>query len=139
MTMSEGRRDQVAGTIDRAAEGAREAVGDLSGNEQLREEGKLDQAKGGLMRGVGEVKDWVADAVDDLKGGHAARDGEAVDAATAEGLRDIDAAQAALQRQLGTGEITQGAYDEAWTSLIEKAPPAVLKASMNQAPDNAKA
>jgi uncharacterized protein YjbJ (UPF0337 family) len=131
-------QDHVADTIDRAKGDAKEAAGDLSGNEHLREEGKLDQARGGLLRGVGEVKDRVAEAVDDLKSRHAAREGEAVDAATTEGLQEIDAAQAALQRQLRAGEITQDEYDEAWTSLIVKAPAAVLKASMQQASDDAK-
>ena len=134
--MSEETRGQVAGTIDRATGSARETAGDLTGDAQMGEEGTPDQARGGLLSGIGEVKNRVVDAVADLTG--AARDGEAVDPATAEELRDMDAAQAALQRQLRAGEITMDAYDEAWTSLIEKAPAAVLKASMQQASDDVK-
>lgn len=66
--MSAGTRDNVEGTFDRATGHAKEAVGDLTGDEQLRNEGKLDQAKGQLEHGVGEIKDRVADTVDDLKG-----------------------------------------------------------------------
>jgi hypothetical protein len=51
----------------------------------------------------------------------------------------MDAAQASLQRQLRAGALTQETYDEAWTSLIETVPPAVLKASMKQTPDVAEA
>ena len=66
--MSEGTRDNVEGTFDRATGHAKEAVGDLTGDEQLRTEGKLDQAKGQLERGVDEIKNRVADTVGDLKG-----------------------------------------------------------------------
>jgi hypothetical protein len=52
------------------------------------------------------------------------------DAATLDAIGALDAAQVALQDQFHRGEITQGAYDEQWSSLIETTPPAVLKASM---------
>ena len=55
---------------------------------------------------------------------------EAIDPATREGLQAMDAAQAELRHQLQTGEMTQDAYEEAWTVLITTVPPAVLKASL---------
>ncbi len=55
---------------------------------------------------------------------------EAIDPATLEGEQAMNVTQATLQRQLQTGELTQDAYDEAYTLLIEATPPAVLKASM---------
>ena len=63
----------------------------------------------------------------------------AIDPATLEGLQAMDAAHAALQDQLQTGELTQDAYEEAWTDLIATVPPAVLKASMEKRQDAAEA
>ena len=60
---------------------------------------------------------------------------DAIDPATREGLQAMDAAQAELRHQLQTGEMTQDAYEEAWTVLITTVPPAVLKASMEQRQD----
>ena len=57
---------------------------------------------------------------------------DTIDPGTREGLQAMDAAHAALQDQLQTGELTQAAYEEAWTDLIATVPPAVLKASMEQ-------
>jgi hypothetical protein len=63
----------------------------------------------------------------------------AIDPATLEGLQAMDAAHAALQDQLQTGELTQAAYEEAWTVLIATVPTAVLKASMEKRQDAAEA
>ncbi|HEX5990984.1 MAG TPA: hypothetical protein VFY70_00325 [Thermomicrobiales bacterium] len=60
---------------------------------------------------------------------------EAIDPATREGLQAMDAAQAELRHQLQTGEMTQDAYEEAWTALITTVPPAVLKASLEKRQD----
>jgi hypothetical protein len=60
---------------------------------------------------------------------------ETTDPATLEGLQAMDAAHAMLRDQLLTGEITQEAYEEAWTVLIATVPPAVLKASMEKRQD----
>ena len=65
--------------------------------------------------------------------------GDAIDPATREGLQAMDAAHAALQDQLQTGELTQAAYEEAWTVLIATVPTAVLKASMEKRQDAAEA
>jgi hypothetical protein len=59
----------------------------------------------------------------------------AIDPATLEGLQAMDAAHAVLQHQLQTGEMSQDAYEEAWTVLITTVPPAVLKASMEKRQD----
>ena len=60
---------------------------------------------------------------------------ETIDPVTREGLQALDAAHAVLRDQLQTGEMTQAAYEEAWTALIAAVPPAVLKASMEQRHD----
>jgi hypothetical protein len=60
---------------------------------------------------------------------------ETIDPVTLEGLQALDAAQAVLRDQLQAGEMTQDAYEEAWTALIATVPPAVLKASMEKRQD----
>lgn len=60
---------------------------------------------------------------------------ETIDPATLQELQAMDAAQASLRDQLQTGEMTQDAYEEAWTVLIAMVPPAVLKASMEKRQD----
>jgi hypothetical protein len=59
----------------------------------------------------------------------------AIDPIMLEGLQAMDAAHAVLQHQLQTGEMSQDAYEEAWTVLITTVPPAVLKASMEKRQD----
>jgi uncharacterized protein YjbJ (UPF0337 family) len=49
------------GAVDDAKGRAKEAVGDIKGDDKLKREGKLD-------RGKGKVKDAVDDAVDKVKG-----------------------------------------------------------------------
>ena len=46
---------------------AKEAAGDLTGNEDLQRKGETDQAKASLKDKVGKVADTVKDKIDDLK------------------------------------------------------------------------
>jgi hypothetical protein len=66
---------------------------------------------------------------------HASEPREGIDPATREGLQAMDAAHAVLRDQLQTGEMSQDAYEEAWTVLITTVPPVVLKASMEKRQD----
>jgi len=50
----------MGGTFDDAKGRAKEAAGDLTDNERLKKEGKVDRA-------VGKVKDKVDDAADKVK------------------------------------------------------------------------
>ena len=54
--MREGDADEVKGR-------AKEAIGDLTDNEDLEREGKVDRAAGSLKDKVGEIVDKVKDAV----------------------------------------------------------------------------
>lgn len=45
---------------------AKEAAGDLTDNDQLQREGKIDQAKSSVKEKVGDVTDKVTDKVKDL-------------------------------------------------------------------------
>jgi uncharacterized protein YjbJ (UPF0337 family) len=46
---------------------AKEAVADLTDDDELKREGKADQAAGSVKRKLGDAKDWVEDRVDDAK------------------------------------------------------------------------
>jgi uncharacterized protein YjbJ (UPF0337 family) len=46
---------------------AKEAAGDLTGNEDLERKGQSDQAKASMKDKVGKVADAVKDKIDDLK------------------------------------------------------------------------
>ena len=46
---------------------AKEAAGDLTGNDDLQREGKADQAGASIKDKVNKVADAVKDTVDDLK------------------------------------------------------------------------
>jgi len=45
----------------------KEAAGDLTGNDDLKREGKTDQAAGKVKEFLDDVKDKVDDVVDDVK------------------------------------------------------------------------
>lgn len=45
----------------------KEAAGDLTGDQDLKEEGKTDQAAGKLKNFANSAKDKVEDAVDDVR------------------------------------------------------------------------
>jgi hypothetical protein len=56
----------------------------------------------------------------------------AIDPATLEAIRALEAEEGALQRQLRDGEMTQDDYDERWSTLVETTSPAVLKATLER-------
>jgi uncharacterized protein YjbJ (UPF0337 family) len=55
------------GTGDDLKGRAKEAVGDLTNNDDLKREGKTDRAAGKVKNTVSDVKDKLEDAVDDVK------------------------------------------------------------------------
>jgi uncharacterized protein YjbJ (UPF0337 family) len=55
------------GKVDDLKGRAKEAAGDLTNNDDLKREGKVDQAAGKVKQKVEGAKDWVEDKVDDLK------------------------------------------------------------------------
>ena len=46
---------------------AKEAVGDLTDDDELKREGKADRAAGNVKDKLDDAKDWVEDRVDDVK------------------------------------------------------------------------
>lgn len=57
----------MSGKSDDLKGRAKEAVGDLTDDDELRHEGKADRAAGSIKDKAENVKDWVEDKVDDVK------------------------------------------------------------------------
>ena len=51
------------GTVDETKGRVKEAAGDLTGNESLKNEGKVDRASGSIKDKVGDAADKVKDAL----------------------------------------------------------------------------
>lgn len=56
------------GFIDDAKGKAKQAVGDMTGDEKLKAEGNLDEAKGHVEDKANELKDQAGEKVNDLLG-----------------------------------------------------------------------
>jgi len=54
--MADGKTDDLKGRV-------KEAAGDLSGNDRLKNEGKVDRASGSAKDGVDKAADKVKDAL----------------------------------------------------------------------------
>lgn len=54
----------MAGTTDQIKGKTKQAAGDLTGDEELRQEGKLDEKSGKLKDAISDVKDKVEGVVD---------------------------------------------------------------------------
>ena len=59
-------KDELDGKIDRVKGNIKEAVGDATNDEQLREEGIADQASGNIQEGFGKARRKVGDALHDV-------------------------------------------------------------------------
>jgi uncharacterized protein YjbJ (UPF0337 family) len=57
----------MAGKADDMKGRAKEAVGDLTDNDDLKREGKADRASGAIKDKLEDAKDWVEEKVDDVK------------------------------------------------------------------------
>ena len=60
--------DKIGNKVEDLGGKAKEATGNVTGDEQLQAEGKGDQAKAGLKDAVEDVKDAAGDVVDKVKG-----------------------------------------------------------------------
>lgn len=60
MSDVENRAEQAKGRT-------KQAVGDLTGNDDLKREGALDKAAGKAKEKIGDAKDTIDDAVDSVK------------------------------------------------------------------------
>ena len=57
----------MSGKTDDLKGRAKEAIGDLTDDKDLKREGKADRATGAIKDKLGKAKDWVEDKVDDVK------------------------------------------------------------------------
>ena len=57
----------MAGEMDEAKGRAKEAVGAITDDDDLKREGKLDKAGGSIKDKAEKAKDWIDDKVDDAK------------------------------------------------------------------------
>ncbi len=56
----EGKKDELKGR-------AKQAAGDLTGDRDLKREGKVDETGAKFKQKAEDAKDWIGDKVDDLK------------------------------------------------------------------------
>lgn len=57
----------MSGTADKASGRAKQAAGDLTDDDELKDEGKKDEASGKLKDAVDDVKDKANDAIDKIR------------------------------------------------------------------------
>ncbi len=55
------------GTMDEAKGRIKQSAGDLTGDDDLRREGKADETAGRVKQKVEDAKDWVEDKIDDAR------------------------------------------------------------------------
>jgi uncharacterized protein YjbJ (UPF0337 family) len=67
MSDRSGARDRAEGTVDEAKGKAKQAWGDLTGDERLKSEGMADEVKGQAKQAWGNVKDTVEDLKRDVE------------------------------------------------------------------------
>jgi uncharacterized protein YjbJ (UPF0337 family) len=59
-------KDTIQGGAEKLGGKVKEAIGNATGNDKLAAEGQGDQIKGGVRQTVGQAKDVVSDAADNL-------------------------------------------------------------------------
>ena len=59
-------KDEVRGKADQVKGNVKEAAGDLSNDENLRDEGMADEAAGKLEEGFGKGRRKVGEAIEDV-------------------------------------------------------------------------
>ncbi|MBL8126507.1 MAG: CsbD family protein [Thermomicrobiales bacterium] len=65
--MTDGTGDKIRGTIEEKKGEVKQAVGDATGDDRLKGEGMLDEAKGKAEQFLGDIKDKVEDMGNDLE------------------------------------------------------------------------
>jgi uncharacterized protein YjbJ (UPF0337 family) len=64
--MSDGTGDKIRGTFEETKGDVKQGVGDLTGDDRLKGEGALDEAKGKAQNLLGDLKDKVEDVKEDI-------------------------------------------------------------------------
>ncbi|MGV7029515.1 CsbD family protein [Methylobacterium symbioticum] len=58
--------DKIKGAVNEAVGNAKQGIGNATGNDKLKAEGKAQELKGEAQRGIGAAKDTVKDAASKL-------------------------------------------------------------------------
>jgi uncharacterized protein YjbJ (UPF0337 family) len=61
-------RDKLKGQAKQVRGDIKEAVGDLTNDQKLRVDGKLDRVEGSVQKGYGELKESTKEAIRDIEG-----------------------------------------------------------------------
>jgi uncharacterized protein YjbJ (UPF0337 family) len=61
--MTDSTKDRISGTVDETKGKAKSAVGDITGDDQTKSEGQMDQMTGKIKQGVADVKDKANDLI----------------------------------------------------------------------------
>ena len=64
--MTDGMQDRTKGTVDELKGRGKAAWGNVTGDKQMEAEGKADELKGKVERGIGDLKDKAEDLKDDI-------------------------------------------------------------------------
>lgn len=59
-------RDELEGKLDEAKGKVKQGVGDLTDNERLHDEGVADEASGKVQGGLGKARRKVGEAIEDV-------------------------------------------------------------------------
>ncbi len=59
-------RDELDGQVDKAKGKLKQAVGDLTDNERLHDEGVADEAAGSVQEGFGRARRKVGETIEDI-------------------------------------------------------------------------
>ena len=65
--MSDGTSDKIRGTLEETKGDVKQGIGELTGDDRLKGEGMLDEAKGKAQQILGDIKDKVEDIGDDIE------------------------------------------------------------------------
>jgi len=66
MVERSGDQDKIEGGVNELKGNAKQAWGDVTGDDQMKGEGMVDEAKGRAQRGLGDIKDKAEDLKDDV-------------------------------------------------------------------------
>lgn len=59
-------RDELEGKAEKVKGKAKQAIGDLTDDERLRDEGVADEAAGNAQEGLGKARRKVGEAIEDI-------------------------------------------------------------------------
>ena len=65
--MTDGTGDKIRGTLEETKGEVKQGIGDLTGDDRLKGEGMLDEAKGKAQNLLGDIKDKVEEIGDDIE------------------------------------------------------------------------